>query len=209
MHGEYPGVHLRAGAPVAWVALADTEPAPPTHSAIPIAAATIALLVFNILPLFSTLIALLRVTRNGKVVSAPQDDGSAILLNPWRRRVTPTDRRLETSTRTTGNNLFTSNVASLLLDSDRPDRSTHRAFGSCGLREHLHDPPRENAMPGFVANPYGKCMNSIPRGYAVGMQETPESKRERDNLWAETLWSIGLVAVVAAIIVLLSMIGPR
>ena len=41
------------------------------------------------------------------------------------------------------------------------------------------------------------------------MQETPESKQERDDLWAETLWSIGLVAVVASIIILLSMLGPR
>jgi hypothetical protein len=31
---------------------------------------------------------------------------------------------------------------------------------------------------------------------------------DRDGLWEETLWSLGLLAVVASIIILLSALGP-
>jgi len=40
------------------------------------------------------------------------------------------------------------------------------------------------------------------------MLETREPKDEREGLLAETLWSLGLFAAVAIIIVLLSVIGP-
>jgi hypothetical protein len=41
------------------------------------------------------------------------------------------------------------------------------------------------------------------------MQETRDPEDERDGLWEETLWSLGLFAVVAVIICLLAVIGPR
>jgi hypothetical protein len=40
------------------------------------------------------------------------------------------------------------------------------------------------------------------------MEETPDPKEERDDLLAETLWSLGLLGVVVMIIVLLSMFAP-
>jgi hypothetical protein len=40
------------------------------------------------------------------------------------------------------------------------------------------------------------------------VQETRDPK-ERGGLWEETLWSLGLFAVVTVIICLLAMIGPR
>ena len=52
------------------------------------------------------------------------------------------------------------------------------------------------------------CMRGVRGGYGTGMQETRDPKNERDDLWEETLWSLGLLAVVASIIVLLSIIGP-
>jgi hypothetical protein len=41
------------------------------------------------------------------------------------------------------------------------------------------------------------------------MEETPDTKQERADLLAETLWSLGLIGVVVSIILLLSMFGPR
>jgi hypothetical protein len=40
------------------------------------------------------------------------------------------------------------------------------------------------------------------------MLDTREPKDERDELLAETLWSLGLFLAVACIVVLLSLIGP-
>jgi hypothetical protein len=40
------------------------------------------------------------------------------------------------------------------------------------------------------------------------MQETPDPEEGRDDLLAETLWSLGLLGVVVVIIVLLSMLAP-
>ena len=40
------------------------------------------------------------------------------------------------------------------------------------------------------------------------MLETREPKHKREELLAETLWSLGLFLAVALIIVLLSVIGP-
>jgi hypothetical protein len=40
------------------------------------------------------------------------------------------------------------------------------------------------------------------------MLDTREPKDKREELLAETLWSLGLFLVVAFIIVLLSLIGP-
>jgi hypothetical protein len=47
------------------------------------------------------------------------------------------------------------------------------------------------------------------RGMHVDMQETAESRLKQDDLWAEALWSLGLVAVVASIIILLSIVAPK
>jgi len=40
------------------------------------------------------------------------------------------------------------------------------------------------------------------------MLDTRDPKDKRDELLAETLWSLGLFAAVAFVIVLLSIIGP-
>lgn len=45
-------------------------------------------------------------------------------------------------------------------------------------------------------------------GYGVGMLNTREPKDKRDELLAETLWSLGLFLAVAVLIVLLAVIGP-
>jgi hypothetical protein len=50
-------------------------------------------------------------------------------------------------------------------------------------------------------------MSGLVGGYGVVMQRS-HPPDDRDDLWQETLWSLGLLAVVASIIVLLSVLGP-
>jgi hypothetical protein len=50
-------------------------------------------------------------------------------------------------------------------------------------------------------------MSGVVGGYGVLMQRSHHPD-DRDDLWQETLWSLGLLAVVASIIILLSVLGP-
>jgi hypothetical protein len=47
-----------------------------------------------------------------------------------------------------------------------------------------------------------------PRGKTLGMLDARQPKDKRDELLAETLWSLGLFVAVAGIVVLLSLLGP-
>ena len=50
-------------------------------------------------------------------------------------------------------------------------------------------------------------MKGSPTGYRADMFDTRDPNDERAGLLEETLWSLGLLAAVAMIIVLLSIIG--
>ena len=51
-------------------------------------------------------------------------------------------------------------------------------------------------------------MNGAISGYSDGMLDAREPKDNREQLLAETLWSLGLFMAVAFIVVLISVIGP-